>query len=141
MADYILITVNDPASILITVNDPDPININIENFASGTTAGTTVEQTIASNKTAFVSGTRHIQLKGEGDAADILTLIEGGTAGDRLTLWRAAGVGYNITITANTNLKLQLNKSFILNSDYDNITLVSKGSDVWAETGGRISPG
>ena len=100
---------------------------------------TSVEKTISGGVITVAEGEGHIHLIGEGDIADILTGITGGSEMDEVTLWRKAGVGYSIVINSDAGLHLQRNRSFTINADYDNITLVCKTANVWIEKGGRTS--
>ena len=102
-------------------------------------SGTTAEKTISSGVITVLKNERHIHLIGEGDLADTLTGITGGTAMDKITLWRKAGLAYSIIISSDNGLHLQRNKLFTIDADYDNISLVCREANVWVETGGRTS--
>jgi len=101
--------------------------------------GTTVEKTISGGTITVTAGEKHIQLIGQGNVADTLTGITGGSEMDTITLWRKADLGYSIVISSDAGLHLQRNRPFTINANYDNITLVCKESNVWVEKGGRIS--
>jgi len=102
-------------------------------------SGITADKTISSGVITVSANERHIHLTGEGDLADTLTGITGGTAMDKITLWRKAGLAYSIVINSDAGLHLQRNRSFTMDADYDNISLVCREADVWVETGGRMS--
>ncbi len=101
--------------------------------------GTTAEKTISSGVITVSANERHIHLIGEGGVAGTLTGITGGTAMDKITLWRKAGLAYSIIISSDDGLHLQRNRAFTIDADYDNISLVCREADVWIESGGRIS--
>lgn len=127
---------------------PDPVASNYIRWKSDLSGfenveaqdrGNVVDKTISGGAIVYTSGDRHIKLSGQGDVADVLTDITGGTEGDTVTLWREYGVAYSIVITPGSGLYTQANASFTLNNNYDNITFVAKGSNVWVETGGRVN--
>lgn len=107
----------------------------------GVGGGSWVDKTIASGVVTVSSGEGHLFLSGEGDVADSLTTIVGGTAGDIITLWRDPDADYTITITPGSGIYTQAGAVCLLNNNNDNITLISKGSNIWAEWGGRINAG
>jgi len=101
----------------------------------------TVEKTISSGLIALESFEKHIRLIGEGDVADVLTGVTGGTAMDEIILWRKAGVAYSIEVSSIAGLHLQRDISFNLDTDYANITLLCTAENVWVEKGVRIESG
>jgi hypothetical protein len=106
--------------------------------SSGGSGDSIVEKTISSGVIAVSPGERIIKLIGEGGMDDSLYSIYGGVEGDEISLWRKTG---DITVVASGNIYLQYDMDFIMNHKYDNITLVSKGTNVWVEKGGRINVG
>lgn len=105
--------------------------------ASPLETGDNVSSTVSSGVIAYVSGTRNVDVIGEGDGADTITGISGGAKGDVVTLWRTAGKAYSLVVAPGSGLHMQNNQSFTLDTDYDNITFMCRSAGVWAETGGR----
>ena len=101
--------------------------------------GAIPEKTISGGTITVSQGERDIQLIGEGDVADTLTGITGGSEGDIITLWRKAGLAYSIIISSDSGLHLQRNRAFTIDADNDNLTLTCREANVWVESGGRVS--
>lgn len=88
------------------------------------------------------STSNYIIVTGEGDIADSVTEIAANAVGDILVFKGKAGLAYNITFSDGTYLKLQAD--FIMNNEYDNITLMVTAigaNDTCMEIGGRCSNG
>lgn len=127
------LTLPEPSAgyFLIWNDDEDGLeNYALENISTGFT-----EVAISNGAIAFSSTYRNVTLTGEGAAADVLTDITGGEVGYRLTIFRKAGVAYNITVSPGSGLHMENDQSFTINSDYDNISFICKSSGVWVETG------
>lgn len=89
-----------------------------------------------------VSTSKYIIVTGEGDVVDTVTEIQCNAVGDILVFKGKTGLAYNITFSDGTYLKLQAD--FIMNNEYDNITLMvtaTGANDTCMEIGGRVSNG
>jgi len=96
----------------------------------GGSAGSSASKTISGGAIA-ISNEFHVQLTGEGDAADDLTSITGGSEGDKLVLRGKTAIGYTVTVKDGATLHLQAD--FGINSEYDTLYLLNIGSDHWVE--------
>ena len=103
--------------------------------------GSPASKTIASGIIDASDGSNFIALTGEGDTTDTATEIQGVAVGDEVIFKGKASLGYTITLTDGTYLKLQ--SDFLITSEYDNITLICTEigtHDVFMECG-RASNG
>jgi hypothetical protein len=100
---------------------------------SGNVTSTTnpIEVTIASG--AIYAIDEFLTVEGEGAASDILTTINGGSVGSKLTLM-AADDAHTITVDDAADNILTNGGDFALDNLYDSITLVYNGTN-WVETG------
>jgi hypothetical protein len=111
-----------------------------DNVSSGS-FGAGAAKTVAGG-VITVSTSNYIIVTGEGDVADSVTEIAANAVGDIIMFKGKAGLGYNITFSDGTYLKLQAD--FIMNNEYDNITLMVTAigaNDTCMEVGGRCSNG
>jgi len=92
-------------------------------------------ETIASGAIIMDEGAHFAALTGEGDTTDTLTYIQLGSGnapiGYEITLKGKASLSYTITISNGTYLHLQ--GDFLMNNQYDTITLISIGSGHFIE--------
>ena len=84
--------------------------------------GSSAAKTVASGIIDISDGSNYALVTGEGNAADAVTEIAVSAVGDIIVFQGKSGLAYDITFTDGTYLKLPAN--FIMNNEYDNITLM-----------------
>ena len=94
----------------------------VDDTVSGGSFGTGAAQTVATG-VITTSTSNYIIVTGEGDTTDSVTELAVNAVGDIIVLKGKTGLAYNITFTDGTYLKLQAD--FIMNNEYDNITLMA----------------
>ena len=104
--------------------------------SAGGNFGSIVSKTIATGAITLSASEHLIALTGQGDIADALTAITktgGGNldAGHIIVLKGKSGLGYDITISNGTYLRLQ--SDFTIGSEYDTIALICIGSGFFIE--------
>lgn len=134
-----------PNCLLYIVIDPDgvpkPRKAKIENVSKTILEdlyGDLVSKTIAGGGITLSEGEYFIALTGEGDWEDSLLAITktgGGhlRVGYPVVLTGKTGLSYNISVVGAGGLKIQ--RTFIINNEYDNITLIHRGGNIWQERG------
>lgn len=84
--------------------------------------GAGAAKTVAGGVINASGGENYIVVTGEGDVADAVTELQCAAVGDLIVLKGKTALGYDITFTDGTYLKLQAN--FIMNNEYDNLILM-----------------
>lgn len=106
--------------------------------ASGGSYGALVSKVISGGAIDLTDSQHFVALAGEGDTTDALTAITktgGGNldVGFVVVLTGKAGLSYTITLADAGNFKLQF--LFNISNEYDNISLINRGSGIWQEIG------
>lgn len=84
--------------------------------------GASAAKTVASGIIDASDGSNYVVVTGEGDAADAIIEISVAAVGDIVVFQGKTGLAYNLTFTDGTYLSLQAD--FIMNNEYDNLTLM-----------------